>query len=400
MLFTPDDLDHVYAWLCDLRLAYSHNNDIWDLRRQWKTMKADLLERLNEGTFEFSPLTRYVHPDHTVTVWSSMDMLVLKLITLKLYGGIKPYLSSSCVHVKGHGGLKKAVKDTYQATQEHHYVFRSDIKSYYESIRFYHLMEIIREYITDPILLTLLAKALYRTETMGGLYESYDEKGLPMGSPLSPLLGAIALLPLDQAMDQMPHVYYKRYMDDWVVLTKSKTALRQVIKKTHDILNRLQLKLHPTKTYIGKISHGFQFLSYYVDHEKLLPSKESVRRAQEKCAVLYEHALNGRKIKRYKIDRDTSEYQTDEPPPTNADIKVLLNHLTSKVHSSKPCSQKVMKARQVIQRYIKRWATWLKCGLQDETTLLTCVTTYIPALAYIWNTPAASLRDFMSPSSY
>ena len=42
----------------------------------------------------------------------------------------------------------------------------------------------------------------------------------------------------------------------------------------------------------------------------------------------------------------------------------------------------------------------LTCGLKELTALLKCVALSIPAFAYIWNTPAAGLVDFMSPSSY
>src|SRR3990167_9169768 len=84
----------------------------------------------------------------------------------------------------------------------------------------------------------------------------FDEKGVPKGSPLSPLLGAVALIPLDKAMGKIKGVFYSRFMDDWVVLTKSKTALRKVVKITHEVVNALKFQLHPLKTYIGKISHG------------------------------------------------------------------------------------------------------------------------------------------------
>jgi len=64
----------------------------------------------------------------------------------------------------------------------------------------------------------------------------YDKKGIPKGSPLSPLLGAIALIPLDKAMGRIQGIFYQRYMDDWCVLTKSKSALRKVVKRTHEVM--------------------------------------------------------------------------------------------------------------------------------------------------------------------
>ncbi len=62
--------------------------------------------------------------------------------------------------------------------------------------------------------------------------------------------------------------------------------LRKVIKKTHHIMKDLKLHLHPTKTYIGKISHGFNFLGYYMDDKTLLPSSETIRRMSERATAL------------------------------------------------------------------------------------------------------------------
>lgn len=146
--------------------------------------------------------------------------------------GIQAVLST-CYHVKGHGGLKKAVVHTHLALPEYHYVMGRDIKGYYDSIQFDIITGIIKTYVKNPVLLTLVRKALPQTETRGGFFYDYFEKGIPMGSPLSPLLGAIALIPLDKALSQVKGAFYARYRDDWVVLTKSKTALRKVVKITH-----------------------------------------------------------------------------------------------------------------------------------------------------------------------
>ena len=39
-------------------------------------------------------------------------------------------------------------------------------------------------------------------------------------------------------------VFYARYMDDWVVLCKTRHQLRNVIKLTYQVLSKLKLKIH------------------------------------------------------------------------------------------------------------------------------------------------------------
>jgi RNA-directed DNA polymerase len=101
-----------------------------------------------------------------------MDMMALKLITKALFRSIK--IPSSCHHTKGNGGLKKAVQKTSESLMDYTYVFRSDVKSFYESINFDVLMGIVESYVKDPVLLTLLKKALMRAENCGGNFTFYD----------------------------------------------------------------------------------------------------------------------------------------------------------------------------------------------------------------------------------
>lgn len=96
--------------------------------------------------------------------------------------------------------LKKVIHNTLATLPHFQYVIRSDIKGYYASINFDVLLTIIVSYVKHPALLRLIIKACHRTETHGGIFYDYNQKGIPMGLPLSTLLGAIALIPLDLAM--------------------------------------------------------------------------------------------------------------------------------------------------------------------------------------------------------
>ena len=271
---------------------------------------------------------------------------------------------------------------------------RSDVQGYYASICFDVLMEIIESYVTHPILLILVRKACQRTETCGGNFYDYHEKGVPKGSPLSPLLGAIALMPLDKAMGKIKGVFYQRYMDDWCVLTRSKSALRKVIKRTHEVMRDLKFQLHPLKTYIGKIARGFNFLAYYIDHEKILPSKETIRRFHERTTALYEtpqacpersrRAGNNHHVPQFPrrrrrhhpkpaTSRDISEYLVNEAAPTNAYLEGVLQNLLGIVARS-PDKLAAMRRR------FDLWKSWLKFGLTTIEEFATSVQNFLPCM--------------------
>ena len=55
-----------------------------------------------------------------------------------------------------------------------------------------------------------------RTIYNGGLYEDVTR-----GLPLSPMMGALYLKPVDDAMGESG-LFYARFMDDWVVLAPTR----------------------------------------------------------------------------------------------------------------------------------------------------------------------------------
>ena len=91
-------------------------------------------------------------------------------------------------------------------------VFRTDVKGYYASINHDILMDIVGKYIQDDAVLRLLWGYLRRYVSDGGEYIDITQ-GISLGCPLSPLMGALFLKPLDDRMVALG-CFYVRYMDD------------------------------------------------------------------------------------------------------------------------------------------------------------------------------------------
>lgn len=89
------------------------------------------------------------------------------------------------------------------------------------------------------------------------------EHGTPQGSPLSPLLANLLLDELDQELEQRGHRFC-RYMDDIVILVKSKRAGERVMASISEFLRkRLRLKVNRQKSQVVKVRDleylGFRF---------------------------------------------------------------------------------------------------------------------------------------------
>jgi hypothetical protein len=84
--------------------------------------------------------------------------------------------------------------------------------------------------------------------------------GISLGCPLSPVMAALYLGPLDRRMEATG-LTYARFMDDWVILAPTRWSLRRAIVVVNETLRELRVEQHPDKTFIGRMERGFTFSS-------------------------------------------------------------------------------------------------------------------------------------------
>ncbi len=139
----------------------------------------------------------------------------------------------------------------------------------------------------DPRIRNLIGQYLKRRAERGGLVWEYRQ-GLPLGCPLSPLLGAVLLTSLDGHVPR-EGVVYVRYMDDILVMATTRWKLRRAIRVVKQGLSRLGLTTHPDKTWVRKAEQGFDFLGYQVNQEGLTVAPATVQRGVTRICRLQEH---------------------------------------------------------------------------------------------------------------
>jgi len=298
--FSETVLDNALKWLCHQRMNSSPNNDIWQLRTNWLTERESILASVRSGTYQFLPQRRfyscYATEDNKagriIDVWSARDAVVLKALTIIL-ADILP-VHETCTHIKGNGGLKRAVRVVQHHLSGNRFAFRTDVKSYYASIDHLKLLDRLSIYVRDKKLLNLVGQYLKRSTEYGGTFRDFDQ-GISRGCPLSPLIAAFYLHELDEAMAGHP-VLYIRYMDDIVVLATNRHKLRRAIATVNSVLSSLGLKKHPDKTSIGLIERGFDFLGYHFCRKGISLAQTTVGNFLTKLSRLYEqNRTHGRK---------------------------------------------------------------------------------------------------------
>ena len=180
---------------------------------------------------------------------------------------------------------------------ENTFVFRTDVKGYYASINHGILMDIVGKYVQEDAVLRLLRGYLRHYVSNGG--ELIDmTQGISLGCPLSPLMGALFLKPLDDRMAALG-CFYVRYMDDWVILAPTRWKLRKAIKATNQVMSELRAIKHPDKTFIGRVARGFDFLGYWLSPAGLGIARKTVERMVENMRRLYEQSAPDERIEAY-----------------------------------------------------------------------------------------------------
>ncbi len=221
--------------------------------------------------------------------WSAQDALVLKWVALQ----ITEYLPrhARCAHVKGHGGGREFVRQVARALMsgEFSFVYRTDIRGYYRNIDKTQLQCHIQIYVPDPVLLSLLYQYLhYSVEDGGEIYT--PTQGICRSCSLSPLFGASLLYHVDKHFDEQKGIFYARYMDDFLLLTRSRWPLRHGVKQLHEFLNLGGFETHPDKTQLGRIEHGFDWLGVWFSAAEPTIAPRAIANYHATRLRLYEQA--------------------------------------------------------------------------------------------------------------
>lgn len=156
------------------------------------------------------------------------------------------------------------------------WVLKCDIRKFFTNIDHEILKGILRRHIRDNGILWLLGQIInsFNTENKIGV-------GLPLGNLTSQLLVNIYMNEFDQFVKRELRVkYYIRYADDFVILSRDKQELENLLVLMIEFLKfRLQLTLHPNKVQIKTLTSGVDFLGYVVFPKHVILRTKTKRRA-------------------------------------------------------------------------------------------------------------------------
>lgn len=143
--------------------------------------------------------------------------------------------------------------------QGFHWVVDADIQSYFDEIDHDTLLSKLAAHVADDVFLALVRNWMQATvRELDGLHSRLS-KGIPQGSPISPLLANLYLDELDEAIIDDNHRLV-RFADDFLILCRDEAEAREALALTEHTVDRLKLALNPEKTRITHFDEGFRFL--------------------------------------------------------------------------------------------------------------------------------------------
>lgn len=204
---------------------------------------------------------------------------------------IKPYvvprfISDSYACIIGRGTHKAVLKlNKYMKIMNKrygdYYIIKFDIKKYFFSIDKNILYNIMCKYISDKYLLILTYNIIFDN----------DFNGIPIGNYTSQYFANIYLNELDYYIKfDLGIEFYVRYMDDFVVLVKSKDEAKRVYSLVDNFIrNNLNLVLNSKGRYYPSYL-GCDFCGYIVYNDYRLLRKRSIKEMRRKIR-LYEKGI-------------------------------------------------------------------------------------------------------------
>lgn len=268
---------------------------------------ADLGEDLRKRTYKPNAVKRvYIEksdggrrPLGIPTVRDRVAQMACKLVIEPIFEsdfadhsyGFRPKRSASGAIEEIQDHLKAGLTEVYDA----------DLSKYFDTIPHDRLMIALGERISDKRVLALIRgwlTAPVQEEDGRFIGGKRSREGTPQGGVISPLLSNIYLNLLDRIVASPTSVFaclgikMIRYADDFILMGRSLTS--EPIELLHQLLNRMGLKIHPTKSVLlDARQESFEFLGFCVRYSRcifkkgrkyweIFPSEKSQKKVRRK----------------------------------------------------------------------------------------------------------------------
>jgi len=250
---------------------------VTELQELLHTNKELYIKQVEKGSYQTSPILGVEIPKskgrtRLLGIPTAIDRVFQQALHQVLQPIFEPEFQKHSYGFRPNRNAHQAVKQSLtNINMGYQYIVDIDLKSFFDEVEHYVLLELIYKKVRCEKVMKLIRSFLRAPiEIKGKLHKR--RKGVPQGSPLSPLLSNILLNELDKELEKRGHRYV-RYADDFSIYLKSKASAKRVGNSIYKFLrDKLHLPINREKSGIRKplsfTTLGFGFVPTYKKGEK------------------------------------------------------------------------------------------------------------------------------------
>jgi RNA-directed DNA polymerase len=266
-------------------------------RKHWSAIRQSLLD----GSYRPQPVRRVAIPkpngrgERLLGVPCVVDRVIQQAVLQVLTPIFDPGFSESSFGSRPQRSAHGAIKQIKGFLRENYRIAVDlDLEKFFDTVQHDVLMARVSRQVHDKVLLKLIGRYLRAGVMVDGIIQA-TEWGTSQGSPLSPMLANVLLDDLDKELEKRGHRFV-RYMDDLVILVKSRRAGQRVMAKMSQYLSRtLKLKVNRQKSQVVDV-HDLEYLGFQFKGIRVYWS--------DKAFADFKHRLRGLTARSWGVSMD------------------------------------------------------------------------------------------------
>ena len=298
-------LEYINLYNAHIRASKNkrHKDEVMLFEMDLETNISNLMEKIKNDTYSIGKYREFVIYEPKKRIIKSLPYQDRVVHQWYVEEFIKPYFiprfikdTCACIEDRGTHHAALTTQKYMRIMKRNHgfyYILKCDIKKYFYSIDKKILFSIMERKIKDTKLLNFTRKLIF---------DGTSDIGIPIGNYTSQYFANIYLNELDHFIKETLRIrFYVRYMDDFILLLKTKEEAKKVLKIIEKFLKeKLNLELNKkTRYYPNKM--GCNFCGYVIYETHILlrkRSKKNIKKKIKKWNKLYlEGKLNLHKVK-------------------------------------------------------------------------------------------------------